>query len=69
MTKLSSHELQRKKELQEKLQARILTVNEAEELRQILDKEKQQAISNGDWKIALGIVLLLGIVYAFLKKE
>lgn len=69
MADLSPYELQKKKELQEKLRMRILTANEAEELSQILEKEKLQATSTGDWKTALGIILLLGIVYAFLKEK
>ena len=66
---LSHYELQRKKKLQEKLRMRVLTVNEANELRQILEKEKQHATSTSDWKTALGVILLLGIVVAFLKEK
>ncbi len=69
MTELNSNEVQRKQELQGKLQTRVLTVNEANELSQILEKEKQPATSSGDWKTALGIILLLGLVYAFLKDK
>ena len=69
MVDLSPYELQRKEELQKKLRMRVLTVNEANELSQILEKEKLQATSTGDWKTALGIILLLGIVYAFLKEK
>lgn len=69
MADLSPYELRRKKELQKKLQMRVLTANEAIELSQILEKEKLQATSTGDWKVALGIILLLGIVYAFLRDK
>lgn len=69
MADLSPYELRRKKELEKKLRMRILTANEAEELSQILEKEKLQATSTGDWKTALGIILLLGIIYAFLREK
>jgi len=69
MTNLNPYDQQRKQELQEKLRTRVLTVNEANEFRTILEKEKQQATSSGDWKTALGIILLLGLVYAFLKDK
>jgi len=35
----------------------------------LAEKEKRQATSSGDWRTALGIILLLGIVYAFLKDK
>lgn len=69
MADLSPYELRRKKVLQKKLQMRVLTANEAKELSQILEKEKLQAASAGDWKAALGVILLLGIVYAFLREK
>ena len=69
MADLSPYELRRKKVLQKRLQLRVLTADEAEELRQILEKEKLQATSTGDWKVALGVILLLGIVYAFLRDK
>jgi len=67
MVNLTPHEQQRKQELQEKLRTRVLTVNEANELQEILEKERIQATSSGDWRTALGIILLLGLVYAFLR--
>ena len=69
MVDLTPYERQRKQELQEKLQSRVLTINEANELRGILEKERSLATSSGDWKTALGIILLLGLVYAFLKDK
>ena len=69
MVSLTPHERQRKEELQEKLRTRVLTVTEGNELRDILEKEKSQATSSGDWGTALGIILLLGVVYAFFKDK
>jgi len=69
MVNLAPYERKRKQELQEKLRTRVLNVNEANELTDILEKEKRQATSSGDWRTALGIILLLGIVYAFLKDK
>lgn len=69
MVNLTPYERKRKQEFQEKLRTRVLNVNEANELTDILEKEKRQATSSGDWRTALGIILLLGIVYAFLKDK
>ena len=69
MVDLTPYERERKQELQDKLRSRVLNVNEANELRDILEKEKQHATSSGDWGTALGIILLLGLVYAFLKDK
>jgi len=68
MVNLTPYEKQRKRELRKKLRTRVLTVNEGNELRVILEKEKTIATSSGDWMAVLGIILLLGLVIAFLRK-
>ena len=68
MVNLTPEELRRRYELEQKLRTRVLNVNEADELRQILEREKQQADSSGDTGKALGILLLLGLLIALFKK-
>ena len=58
MTNLTSVEIQRRKELTEKLQTRVLNPVEANELQGILEKEKTRAMSLGDL-IALFAILYL----------
>ena len=69
MNDLTDFEIERKQLLEEKLRTRMLTINEANELTQILEKEKKKADSSGNVGKALGILLLLGLVYAFLKEK
>jgi len=68
MTNLTQHEIERKKELEEKLRTRRLTPLEAVELEQILEKEMNAADLSGDTKKILGILLLGALLIALFKK-
>lgn len=69
MTGLTPDQIRRKNELTMKMQTRVINPVEAEELRQLLEIEKQNAISGGDALKALGIVFLIGLVIAFLADD
>ncbi|QLH07669.1 hypothetical protein [Nitrosopumilus ureiphilus] len=66
MVNLTPEEIRRKNELQEKLRTRVLSVKEADELRVILEKERQQANITGNAIAAVGAALLLGLLIAYL---
>ena len=68
MTNLTPYEIERKKELEEKLRTRRLTPLEAAELEQILEKEITAANLSGDTKKILGILLLGALLIALFKK-
>jgi len=69
LTGLTPDQIRRKNELTMKMQTRVINPVEAEELRQLLEIEKQNAISGGDALKALGIVFLIGLVIAFLADD
>jgi hypothetical protein len=69
MTSLTSEQIKRKNELMGKLHNRLLNPVEAEELRQLLEIEKQNATSGGDILKALGIILLIGLVIAVIASD
>lgn len=69
MTRLTSEEIQKRREFTDKLKYKTITTNEAQELKKILEKEKKQAESSDDWVVLLGILLLLGLVLAFIGKK
>ncbi|MBI5146784.1 MAG: hypothetical protein HZA84_06140 [Thaumarchaeota archaeon] len=69
MAKLTIEEIQKRQELTEKLKTKVLTVNEGEELKRLLEKEKEQATSLGDIIAVLGIAFLIGLVIAFLADD
>ncbi len=66
MGKLTLEEIQRRQELTEKLKTHVMNVNEAHELKQLLEKEKEQATSLGDIIAILGIAFLIGLVIAYI---
>jgi len=66
MVNLTPEEIRRKNELQEKLRTRVLSVREADELRVIFEKERQQANTTGNAIAAVGAALLLGLLIAYL---
>lgn len=69
MGNLTIQEIRRRQELTDKLKARNLPRNEAEELQSLLEKEKIQASSTGDVLAVLAIAVLIGLVIAYLAKE
>ncbi len=69
MVDLTPDQITRKEELTHKLQMGIITTDEAIELRHLLEQEKQNAVSFGDFAKALGIVFLIGLVIAFLTDD
>ncbi len=68
MTNLTQYEIERKKELEEKLRTRQIAPSEAAELGLILEKEKSAADLSGDTKKILGILLLGALLIALFKK-
>ena len=69
MGNLTIEEIQKRQELTEKLKTKVLTVNEGEELKKLLEKEKVQATSLGDVIAVLGIAFLIVLVIEFLTDK
>lgn len=69
MTQLTPVEIERRRQLVEKLKARILTPMEGEELRRLLEKEKQEASEVGNFIVVLGLLVLLGLLIAYLAGD
>ncbi|MGH9877855.1 MAG: hypothetical protein ACRD5H_09470, partial [Nitrososphaerales archaeon] len=69
MTQLTPYEIDRRKLLVEKLKSRILTPAEGEELRQLLEKEKQEASQAGNFLVVLGLLFLLGLLISYLGEN
>lgn len=69
ITKLTAAEIERRKYLVEKLKTKVLTPVEADELRQLLEREKQEASEAGNFLVVLGLLLLLGLVIAYLAGD
>ncbi len=69
MTSLTQQEIQQRQEFTEKLRAKTLTKNEAEKLKQLLEKERTEATSLGDVIALLGIAVLIGMIIAYLAGD
>ncbi|KUH34234.1 hypothetical protein APY94_02880 [Thermococcus celericrescens] len=69
MTKLTQEEVQRRRELTEKLQKGTLTPEEAQELIEILEKEKKIAEEERDFAALVAIFLLLALIAMYLNKK
>lgn len=69
MSKLTLEEIQRRQDLTEKLKTHVMSVSEAEELKQLLEKEKEHATSLGDVIAILGIAFLIGLVIAYITDK
>jgi len=65
---LTPYEVQRRRQLTEKLEARTIDPDEAKELHDILNKELQEARATGNFLAVLMILFLLGLVIAFLSE-
>ena len=69
MNDLTPQEVLRRVELTEKLKTKVLDVNEANELNDILEKEKKKASTGGDWFTFLAILFLIGLVASYLSDD
>ena len=59
----------RRRDLTEKLKTKELQKDEAKELKDILEKQKETALSLGDAIAILGIGILLALVIDYLTKD
>jgi hypothetical protein len=64
---LTPYELEMRRQLTLKLDAKIITPDEARELRDILEKELAEARAMGNFLAILVILFLLGLVIAILS--
>ncbi len=69
MAELTNQEIQRRQELTEKLQTRVLNPLEAGELQGILEKEKKKATSIGDLIALFAILYLLKKLVDYLDDD
>jgi hypothetical protein len=69
MTNLTAQEIVRREDLLIKFKEERISQEEAIELRNLLEREKQEAAEAGEFVVFLGIVLLLGLVIAFVSGE
>lgn len=71
MVKLSQAEIQRRSYLVQKFRTGYLDPEEAEELKHLLEKEKDELMSSEtkDLLLLLGVILLLGLVVAYLGNK
>jgi hypothetical protein len=67
MTDLTREEIIRREQLTFKLKDKTLTYNEALELRQILEKEREKANSLNDFMALLAIGFFLTALFAFIS--
>lgn len=69
MINLTPGEIEIRDRLIDKFREGPLTISEAEALRDILEKEKRQALELGDIALLFCIVLLLGVVIDYLSNQ
>lgn len=69
MTEITQLEIQKRVDLTEKLRTKELNPIEADELKNILEKEKKKAITGGDLLTVLAIAFLIGLVIDYLSSE
>ena len=69
MTNLTAKEIVRREDLLIKFKEERISQEEAIELRNLLEREKQEEAEAGEFVVFLGIVLLLGLVIAFVSGE
>jgi hypothetical protein len=67
--KVTEDNLERKSELLEKLKQGTINRNEAQELKVILEREREDASRQGNALLVLGIALLLGFLVQYLSEE
>ena len=66
LVKLTPDEINTRRILVEKFRQGLISRDEAEKLRQLLEKERQEVSESGDLMLLFGIILLLGLVIDFL---
>jgi len=59
---LSQYEIERRKQLLEKMRVGMLTPIESTELHGLLEREKQEASDQGKFLVVLGLLILLGML-------
>ncbi len=69
MSSLTQQEIKQRQEFTEKLRTKTLTKDEAEKLKQLLEKERTEATSLGDVFVVLGIAVLIGLIIAYLAGD
>lgn len=63
---MSDNETRRKNELLQKLQERTLSMDEHNELQNIMERERNNASRSGNWTVFFGALLLLAALAAYL---
>jgi hypothetical protein len=66
LPELSEDEIQRRRLLLEKFKDGNVSRKEAEELKELLEKEREQASQSGDTLLLFGILAVLGLVVNYL---
>ena len=66
---LTPYEIRRRQELTTKMQNYNITIAEAEELKQLLEKERSEAQTGGDIVAVIAIGALILLILAFLSKK
>jgi uncharacterized membrane protein len=66
LVKLTPDEINTRRILVEKFRQGLISRDEAEKLRQLLEKERQEVSESGDLMLLFGIILLLGLVIDYL---
>ncbi len=66
---LTPYEIRRRQELTTKMQNYNITMAEAEELKQLLEKERSEAQAGGDLVGLIAIGALILLILAFLSKK
>ena len=66
---LTPYEIRRRQELTTKMQNYNITMAEAEELKQLLEKERSEAQAGGDLVALIAIGALILLILAFLSKK
>ncbi|MBV9179463.1 MAG: hypothetical protein JO327_10245 [Nitrososphaeraceae archaeon] len=69
MTPLTTDEINMRNRLIEKFRFTDLTMQEAQDLRKILEKEREQAIQIGDVALVFAVGVLLGTVIDYLYSK
>ena len=66
---LTPYEIRRRQELTTKMQNYTITMAEAEELKQLLERERNEAQAGGDLVALIAIGALILLILAFLSKK